>query len=53
MCFHCYTLGALLRISWMSLESLDEEDAETSDLICMHMKNNAIVNTNRIEMKTA
>ncbi len=32
------------------IKNTDQEDTETSDLICMHMhmKNNGIINTNRI-----
>ncbi len=30
------------------IKNTDQEDAETSDLICMHMKNDAIINTNCI-----
>ncbi len=29
----------------MPIKNTNEEDAEISDLICMHMKNNAIINT--------
>ncbi len=47
-CFHCYWLGVLLHVSWMSLEQVlitntDEEAPETSHLINKYMhRNNAI-----------
>ncbi len=28
----------------MPIKNTNEEDAETSDLLCMHMENNAIIN---------
>ncbi len=49
-CFHCYTLGALFHISWMSLEcadqNTDEEDEETSDLIYDAINSKQHINEN-------
>ncbi len=48
---HCVSeWDAIMHLLNVPIKTTDEEDAETRDLICKHthMKNNAIINTNRI-----